>query len=39
MLAHSDPEAAKAALAAAEDDVRRRWRLYERLAQMAEEAA
>jgi pyruvate-ferredoxin/flavodoxin oxidoreductase len=39
MLVQAEPEAAKAALAAAEDDVRRRWRLYERLAQMAGEAA
>jgi pyruvate-ferredoxin/flavodoxin oxidoreductase len=34
MLAHADPDAAKAALAAAEGDARRRWQLYERLAAM-----
>jgi pyruvate-ferredoxin/flavodoxin oxidoreductase len=37
MLAQRDPAAARAALAAAEADVRRRWALYERLA--AEPAA
>jgi pyruvate-ferredoxin/flavodoxin oxidoreductase len=35
MLAHSDPEAARRLLAAAEDDVRARWRLYEHWAAMA----
>jgi len=32
MLASADPAAAKAALAAAEEDIRRRWQTYERLA-------
>jgi pyruvate-ferredoxin/flavodoxin oxidoreductase len=32
MLAHADPERARAALAAAEADVARRWRLYQRFA-------
>ncbi len=32
MLAHADPEAARRALAQAEDDVRRRWSLYHQLA-------
>jgi pyruvate-ferredoxin/flavodoxin oxidoreductase len=34
MLAHSDPEAAQRLLAAAQDDVLARWRLYEHLASM-----
>ncbi len=32
MLAHADPDGARAALAAAEGDIARRWQLYERLA-------
>jgi len=32
MLPHAHPEAARAAREAAEDDIRRRWALYERLA-------
>jgi pyruvate-ferredoxin/flavodoxin oxidoreductase len=32
MLAQADPDAGRRALAMAEDDVRRRWRLYEQLA-------
>jgi pyruvate-ferredoxin/flavodoxin oxidoreductase len=32
MLAHADPEAARRALALAEEDVRRRWSLYHQLA-------
>jgi pyruvate-ferredoxin/flavodoxin oxidoreductase len=39
MLAHVDPAAARAALGAAEADVRRRWRLYERLAALPGDAA
>jgi len=34
MLAHADPEAAKRALALAQEDIRERWRLYEQLAAM-----
>jgi pyruvate-ferredoxin/flavodoxin oxidoreductase len=34
MLAHADPEAARRALARAEEDVRRRWSLYQQLAAM-----
>jgi hypothetical protein len=32
MLAHADPVAAKETLRLAEEDVKRRWRLYEQLA-------
>jgi hypothetical protein len=39
MLAHVDPAAARAALGAAEADVRRRWQLYERLAALPGDAA
>jgi pyruvate-ferredoxin/flavodoxin oxidoreductase len=39
MLAHADPAAAKESLRLAEEDVRRRWRLYEQLAALPEEGA
>jgi pyruvate-ferredoxin/flavodoxin oxidoreductase len=39
MLAHSDPEAAKRLLDAAQDDVQTRWRLYEHWAAMPGTAA
>jgi pyruvate-ferredoxin/flavodoxin oxidoreductase len=39
MLAHADPAAAARALALAEEDVRRRWRLYEQLAAMPGDGA
>ena len=35
MLAHADPDAARRALALAEEDVRRRWSLYHQLAAMS----
>ena len=35
MLAHSDPEAAKKLLHAAQEDLKSRWRLYENWAEMA----
>jgi len=39
MLAHTNPEAARAALAEAEAEAKRRWRLYERLATAPEGGA
>ena len=36
MLAHSDPETARSLLTSAEDDVARRWRIYENRAAMLE---
>jgi pyruvate-ferredoxin/flavodoxin oxidoreductase len=36
MLAHSDPETARSLLTSAEDDVARRWRIYENRAAMPE---
>jgi pyruvate-ferredoxin/flavodoxin oxidoreductase len=35
MLVHSDPEGASRALRLAEEEARRRWRLYEQLASVA----